>query len=45
MVAVALSLFCRMQGEDGCRIRLSADCDPYVMLYEGKYYAYGTGGT
>ena len=19
--------------------------DPYVMLYEGKYYAYGTGGT
>ena len=45
MVAVALSLFCRMQGEDGCRIRLSAIADPYVMLYEGKYYAYGTGGT
>ena len=19
--------------------------DPYVMLYDGKYYAYGTGGT
>lgn len=45
MAVVALSLLCRMQGEDGCRIRLSAIADPYVMLYEGKYYAYGTGGT
>ena len=28
MAVVALSLLCRMQGEDGCRIRLSADCRP-----------------
>ena len=34
-----------MQGEDGCRIRLSADCRPLRNAYEGKYYAYGTGGT
>ena len=28
IAAVALSLLCRLQGEDGCRIRLSADCRP-----------------
>ena len=28
IATVALSLLCRLQGEDGCRIRLSADCRP-----------------
>ena len=35
----------------GCKEKLVVEsdhlpiADPYVMLYEGKYYAYGTGGT
>ena len=37
--------FCRMQGEDGCRIRLSADCRPLRDALRRQYYAYGTGGT
>ena len=34
----------------GCKEKLVVEsdhlpiADPYVMLYEGKYYAYGTGG-